>query len=117
MELGLSRVGVFGLSFKAGTDDLRGSSTLVFVDELIQRGIHASIFDPLIGAAAVEYSSLAIDEHIKQRIVLDLNQWLGEIQAIALTQPADTSTLARLVGSGLPILDLWRSNPIVPSLR
>lgn len=112
MELGLSRVGVFGLSFKAGTDDLRGSSALVFVEELIQRGIHVSIFDPLIGA--VESRSVAIDEYVKQLIVLDLNQWLGEIQGIALTQPPDAAALARLAASGLPMLNLWRSNPIVP---
>ena len=41
-----SRVGVLGLSFKAGTDDLRESPSLTLVRRLRERGVAVRAFDP-----------------------------------------------------------------------
>lgn len=40
-------VGIWGLSFKPGTDDLREASSLVAVKSLIESGVHLRIFDPV----------------------------------------------------------------------
>lgn len=41
-------IGVWGLTFKAGTDDLRDSLALKIVDELLARGARVRAFDPSV---------------------------------------------------------------------
>lgn len=43
---------VWGLSFKAGTDDLRNAPALDIVPALLQRGARLRLYDPAAGAAA-----------------------------------------------------------------
>lgn len=43
---GCDRVGFLGLSFKAGTDDLRGSPLLTLVQRCLGRGLRVSVYDP-----------------------------------------------------------------------
>ena len=41
-------IGVWGLTFKAGTDDVRDSLALKIIDDLVARGAHVRAFDPAI---------------------------------------------------------------------
>ena len=45
---GAKRVGVFGLSFKPDTDDVRNSPVIDLVNALITRGIETRVFDPMV---------------------------------------------------------------------
>lgn len=45
-ELEGKEIGVLGLSFKAGTDDIRNSPSLRVVRELLERGAHVKAYDP-----------------------------------------------------------------------
>ncbi|HWI27765.1 MAG TPA: nucleotide sugar dehydrogenase [Stellaceae bacterium] len=47
------RIGVLGLSFKAGTDDLRESPIVEVVEHLIGKGYDIRIFDPSVRAASL----------------------------------------------------------------
>lgn len=44
-ELGMKKIGVWGLSFKIGTDDLRGSPILDVVNMLVKNGFHVKLYD------------------------------------------------------------------------
>jgi UDPglucose 6-dehydrogenase len=40
-------IGIWGLAFKPGTDDLREAPSLVIIDDLLRRGAHVQAFDPV----------------------------------------------------------------------
>jgi UDPglucose 6-dehydrogenase len=46
------RIGVWGLAFKAGTDDMRESPAIPLIQGLLDRGARVSAHDPQAGAAA-----------------------------------------------------------------
>ncbi len=45
-EVGAKKVGIFGLSFKAGTDDLRESPIINLIRDLWQDGVDVLVYDP-----------------------------------------------------------------------
>jgi len=54
-----ARVSVLGLTFKAGTDDLRESRAMAIAAELFQRGAIVTVHDPLAAGAGAEVLAAA----------------------------------------------------------
>src|SRR5262249_17755370 len=48
---GRRSIGMIGLSFKAGTDDLRESPLVIMAERFIGKGLHLSIYDPKVNVA------------------------------------------------------------------
>ena len=57
---GSHQVGLLGLSFKAGTDDVRGSPSLTIARELLDAGMHVVAHDPVVSPSAAEAAAPGI---------------------------------------------------------
>lgn len=110
LESGLNPIGVYGIAFKKGTDDLRGSSALAFVRELARRGLEVHIFDPTVNASVNSFGPAAVENGIEGNMSRDIDEWLRRIQGIVLTQGVDGEMMTRLEASGLAVIDLSRGS-------
>jgi GDP-mannose 6-dehydrogenase len=62
---GQKRFGLVGLSFKAGTDDLRESALVTLVETLLGRGYDIRIYDPNVTVSRLRGRNLAyVDRHL-----------------------------------------------------
>jgi len=73
-----ARVAALGLTFKAGTDDLRHSPALEVVDRLMARGAVVTAFDPVIDESPRDGLVLAGDAYsacVDADVVVVLTEW------------------------------------------
>jgi GDP-mannose 6-dehydrogenase len=119
LSLGETRIGVLGLSFKPGTDDLRESPLVELVERLLGKGCRVRIHDENVALARLRGGNKAYIEerlpHISELLVGDPESVVSEagvvIVGAAMSGYADL--LAR-PGRGKKIVDLvrlWRQPP------
>ena len=89
-ELGVHRIGILGLSFKAGTDDLRESPVIELVRKLWQDGKDIRVYDPDVIPARMlgsnrEYLERQLPQ-INQILLNDLDELILMSEAVVVTQ-------------------------------
>ena len=111
---GASRVGLVGISFKAGTDDLRESPLAELAGRLIRDGIDIAIFDPFVSEAqerdiAGTGRGNSVVPDLAGRLVDDLDELIASSDAIVVgnTYPDAMETL-RAAARVRPTIDLAR---------
>lgn len=93
------RVGVLGLTFKAGTDDLRDSPSLALIDDLLAAGAAVRAHDPTVGSVptprqaevlpAIDIVDKALDAAQGAQVLVVATEWpeyaeldLSEVAAV-----------------------------------
>lgn len=110
---GKNKVGILGLSFKAGTDDLRESPVLTLVEYLIGKGYDLRIYDRNVNLAKLvganrEYILTRIP-HISKLMVDSLERVLEHGEIVVIGNHSDEFTdLPRRINNGQMIVDLVR---------
>jgi UDPglucose 6-dehydrogenase len=99
-------VGVWGLAFKAGTDDVRDSLALRIVNDLSRRGAKTVVYDPAVHVAPLPQGSRLVSsalEAAEAEALLVLTEW----PEFASLQPKDVAARVRrrVVIDGRNVLD------------
>jgi len=84
------RIGLVGLSFKAGTDDLRESPAVELAERLIGKGRDVRIYEPSIAPGRLHGTNLDFVEksipHIWKLLVGSLDELLGHAEVVVVMQ-------------------------------
>jgi GDP-mannose 6-dehydrogenase len=110
---GKKRIGLLGLSFKAGTDDLRESPLVSLTETLIGKGLQLSIYDRDVSLARLfgankEYIEREIP-HISQLMRSDLKEVLDASDVLILGNKSEEfRTIEAQLRPGQTVIDLAR---------
>ena len=112
LETGKRKVGMIGLSFKSGTDDLRESPMVTITEQFIGKGVELAIYDPevnlsrLLGANK-HYINESIP-HIAELMVDDCEEMIrnSEVLVVGLNDKVIVDLIHKIVRAEQIVLDL-----------
>jgi GDP-mannose 6-dehydrogenase len=88
LQTGCRRIGILGMSFKAGTDDLRESPMVALIETLIGKGLKISIYDRDVEMARLFGSNRDFIEreipHISSLVKSDIDEVVGDSEVIII---------------------------------
>jgi len=109
---GRRRVGMIGLSFKTGTDDLRESPLVLIAEQFIGKGLSLLVYDPDVHLSRLLGANRRFIEqhvpHIGSLMREDIESVIGEsdILVVGLSDKKIFEALARHVRKDQLVLDL-----------
>ena len=93
-KTGRHKIGVLGLSFKAGTDDIRESPVVSMVETLIGKGYEVSIYDDVVKPEMLHGANRAFYErrlsHIAAIICPSIEEVMQEAEVLVVTNGSPT---------------------------
>jgi GDP-mannose 6-dehydrogenase len=113
LQTGRKSVGVLGLSFKSGTDDLRESPMVTLIETLIGKGLRLSIYDRDVELARLFGANKNYIEqeipHISSLMQSDLNRVVEASEVIIIGKKEDEfRMLEDKLNNGRVVIDLVR---------
>jgi GDP-mannose 6-dehydrogenase len=109
MTSGAQRIGVFGLSFKENTDDLRESPAVAMLEQLIGKGRDLKVYDPHISMENIYGTNrnfvLNHIPHIGRLLEPDFESVAAWAECLLVTQKPTEAMRGVIENSGKPILD------------
>lgn len=112
MGFGKKKVGFLGLSFKAGTDDLRNSPTIEVIESLIGKGYDLKIYDKNVNLSRLIGTNREFIEnrinHLEKLMVKDINNLVDNSDIIVITQNEPEYRLIALNENHKIIVDFVR---------
>ncbi len=113
-EAGAGKVGFVGISFKAGTDDLRESPLAELAARLIARGKQVDIYDPFVFEAYAAQNSTAgrgnaVIPDLADRLVGDLDRVINDSGVVLVgNYYKDAAPALAAAAKTRPVVDLTR---------
>ncbi len=112
---GNRRVGLLGLAFKAGTDDLRESPLVALAERLIGKGYEVIIYDRAVSASPSKGNSRAVDRvlpHLASILVDELDHVIDCSDTLVVgTEDEDFKNLNGQIRPEHTVVDLVRADP------
>ena len=111
---GKRRVGVFGLAFKGGTDDLRESPLVELCERMLGKGYDLRIYDPAVVESALLGANRAFIEahlpHLRDLLVDTVAEVVDHAEVLVVGKADEDvrSALGTLTGTTTPVIDLVR---------
>jgi len=110
METGSRKIGVYGLSFKPNTDDLRESPGVALIERLIGKGRDVRVFDPYIQLNAIYGQNLnfllSSLPHIGRSMEKSFDAILGWAELVVVTQEPDAESKRVLANTLVPVINV-----------
>jgi GDP-mannose 6-dehydrogenase len=122
LQTGRKNVGVLGLSFKSGTDDLRESPMVTLIETLIGKGLKLAIYDRDVELARLfgankQYIEAEIP-HISSLMRSDLGEVIDASEVIIIGKKEDEfRALSDKLNNGRVIIDLVRLLEVKDGLK
>jgi UDPglucose 6-dehydrogenase len=124
-------IGIWGLAFKADTDDIRDSLALRIVDELGRRGATMLVYDPAVHVAPLPVGSRLVTSAVeathadallvltewKQFAKIDPGSYAANIARGVVVDGRNVLDAERVAAAGLTYRGVGRSNPSVVERR
>jgi GDP-mannose 6-dehydrogenase len=90
---GRKKIGVLGLSFKSGTDDLRESPAVELIEQLLADGCDIAVYDPFVAPAALIGSNRSYIErelpHLSALMRATLDEVVAGAEVLVVTTKND----------------------------
>ncbi|MEH6347859.1 MAG: nucleotide sugar dehydrogenase [Bermanella sp.] len=112
-ESGCKEIGICGLTFKIGTNDMRESPNEILLLRLIEAGLNVTFFDPLVSAKHKFYVNEEMNASVHKTRSSHIQDFMNKSQLIILAHDDEYSNLAIQISEGHhKIIDLVRIRPI-----
>ena len=112
LSLGRRRIGLIGLSFKAGTDDLRESPLVALAEHLIGKGLSLLIYDPNVQLSSLLGANRRFIEqhvpHVGSLLRLEISEVIerSEVIIVGLNEQRVIDGLGRHLRDDHTVIDL-----------